>query len=95
MNAQKTKITPEQRFLELIQGLEIRLDPKYPDSILFFKKKISFVELDFKNKIIWLRYSDFWSVFENEYRLNYDEIQELTKGLLEKHFKLKGFTPKN
>ena len=87
----EAKPTPEQRFLELIQGLEIKLDADYPDSIYFFKQDTYFVELDFKNKIIWFRYLGFWSVFEKEYGLDYDEIQQLLKNLLEKHFKLVEF----
>lgn len=89
----ETNPTHEQRFLELIQGLKIRLNPDYPNSIPFFKMDRCFIELDLKIKIIWLSSRFFWLVFEREFALNDYEIGELMKTLLQKYFKLEGFTP--
>lgn len=88
-----SRYTPEKRFLGLINGLEIKLHPEHSDSIYFFKEGKYFVQLDLKNKRIWFIYSNFWSILQKEFRLNHDEIQQLLKTLLEKHFKLMGFTP--
>lgn len=88
-----SKPTPEKRFLGLINGLEIKLYPEYPDSICFLKKNELLVELNLKNKQVWFDYDDFWLVFNRDFGLNYEEIYQLLKSLLEKHFKLIGFTP--
>ena len=88
----ESKPTPEQLFLELIQGLEIKLMPENPDSIFFFKNDECFVELDLKNKRFWFDYNNFWSIFNTEFGFNYAGIHKLIKYLLEKHFKLNDFT---
>lgn len=88
----EAKPTPEQRFLELIQGLQVTLNHKYPDTISFQKNNLQFVDVELGAKLIWFEYSDFWSVFEKEFGFNDDKIKQLINDLLYKYFKLDGFT---
>lgn len=87
------KITPEERFAELIQGLEVRTNlAEYPDSVFFFKKKERWMEYNEKNQTFYLNCDKIWSVFENEFRFNYNDIKEFTSRMVEKHFKYRGVT---
>ena len=88
----------EDLFLFLMEGTVSKIDEKeYPDYIFLFKgDKIlfDFYKIqDEKNGHFWCSYQHYWSVFENEYGLNYTEVQEFTKDMVEKHFKMKVLTP--
>ena len=88
----------EDLFLYLIEDLVIKIDKeKYPNSIFLFKNGEVWFEIykrqDEKNGNIWCSNKHYWLVFEREYGLNYTEIQELTKDMVGKHFKLKELTP--
>lgn len=85
------KITKEQRFLELFQGLEIKSDiEKYPDSVFFFRGDEFILEI--KNSHLWVSYTKVWRVFKDEFHMNYSETKEFIKDMVEKHFKWKGLT---
>jgi hypothetical protein len=92
--AELEKITPEQRFLELIDGMTVKIDKdKYPGSIFFFKDDKCCLELE--NSILWVRYAEIWQVFEVEFGMKYDEIQSFIKDQMEQHFKMRGVTTVN
>ena len=48
--------------------------------------------LNNKYNEFWVSYKNIWSVYESKYDLNYQQIKELFKGILEEHFNLKEFT---
>jgi hypothetical protein len=48
---------------------------------------------DKRTKNIFIRYDAFWLVFESEFGYNFQETRELLRGVLERHLKLKGYTP--
>jgi hypothetical protein len=50
------------------------------------------LEQDLKNANFWLDYDKIWSVFESKFGMNYNEIKSFMNGMVEKHFKMKGFT---
>jgi hypothetical protein len=90
--AELEKITPEERFLELIDGMTIKIDKdKYPDSTFFFKGDKCYLELE--NSILWGRYAEIWQGFEVEFGMKYHEIQPFIKDQMEKHFKIMAVTP--
>ena len=90
--AELEKITPEERFLELIDGMTVKIDKdKYPDSIFFFKGDKCYLELE--NSRLWVRYAEIWQVFEVEFGMSYDEVQSFIKSQVEQHFKMRGVTP--
>ena len=79
------KFSPDQ--------LEIVISTEYPDSI-FYKKNGEFVmEQDNKNEKFFFYYYEIWSIFEDFFGYNYDEIQSILKDWLEQTLKLEGFTP--
>lgn len=88
----KPEITPEQRLLEILNGCEIKIDKeKYPDSVFLFKNGECYFEIE--NLILWCRYKHVWQIFENEFSMNYVDIQQFIKGQVEEHFKCMGLTP--
>jgi hypothetical protein len=90
--AELEKITPEQRFLELIDGMTVKIDKdNYPDSTFFFKNDKCYLEI--KNSTLWVRYAEIWQGFEVEFGMKYDEIQSFIKDQMEQHFKIGGVTP--
>jgi hypothetical protein len=90
--AELEKITPEQRFLELIDGMTVKIDKdKYPDWTFFLKGDTCYLELE--NSTLWVAYFEIWQVFEVEFGMNYHEIQPFIKDQMEQHFKMRGVTP--
>ena len=90
--AELEKITSEQRFLELIDGMTIKIDKdKYPGLTFFFKGDTCYLEI--QKSILWVRYAEIWQVFEVEFGMKYDEIQSFIKDQMEQHFKMRGATP--
>jgi hypothetical protein len=90
--AELEKITPEQRFLELIDGMTIKIDKdNYPDSTFFFKGDTCYLELE--NSTLWVTDAEIWQVFELEFGMNYGKIQSFIKDQVEQHFKMTGVTP--
>ena len=88
----KPEITPKQRLLELINGCEIKIDlGEYPDSIFFFKNGEYYFEIE--KQYLWCGYKYVWQIFENEFSMNYSQIQALIKDVVEEHFKCNGLTP--
>jgi len=88
----------EKIFLELahLDELEIIFDfIKYEKNIYYFYNELSLFNLYknlYKNSYFYINYSDIWKFFESKFRLNYDDIQLITKNLIERHFKLKDIT---
>jgi hypothetical protein len=92
IDQEKKLLSPEERFLEIINGLEIKIDKKkYPDSIFYFKGDKYFFELE--KDIIYCSYNNVWSIFLQEYKMNYDATQAFIKNQVEEHFKMKHVTP--
>ncbi len=88
------KRTREQVFLEMIDGLTIKIDKeKYSNSILFFKDDKFFIEIE--KSTIWVSYKYIWLVFESEFQMNYGETHTFLDDMMEKYFKIKGVMPTN
>lgn len=83
----------KRRFIEMLQGLEIRTDfEKAPHSVFFFKGGNYWFEIE-KNTTLWCHPSKVWFVFESEFGMKYTEIQAFIKDMVEEYFKLNGLTP--
>lgn len=88
----KPEITPRQRFLEILNSCEIKIDKeKYPNSVFLFKNGECYFEIE--KQYLWCRYKHVWQIFENEFSTNYVDIQQFIKGQVEEHFKCMGLTP--
>ena len=86
----------EKLFLELshLDEIEIRFDLfKYKNDLFYFYKENYLFDQDKKYKYFYISYDNIWSVFELKFNLNYQEISDFMKGMVDKHFKLKGYTP--
>jgi hypothetical protein len=90
--AELEKITPEERFLELIDGMTVKIDKdKYPESTFFFNDDKCYLELE--NSTLFFRYTEVLKVFEVEFGMEHDEIPLFIKDQMEQHFKMRGVTP--
>jgi hypothetical protein len=81
------EITPEQKFLQLIDGLTIKIDKEnYPNSIFYLRKDKYIIEVK-NDKVILNRYL-FWDIFKNEFDMHYFQIQQFIESMLKKYFKM-------
>lgn len=82
----------EEKFLELFQGLEMKSDiEKYPNSVFFFRGDKCILEKE--KHYLWVSYNRIWKIFEDEFGMDYGEIQTFIKSMVEKHFKMTEVTP--
>jgi len=72
--------------LNKINGIrkEIIIKPKPGDKLIF--------EQDFKNGYFYIKYSGYWLFLETNFNLNYDEIKELTTGVVNEVLNSKQYT---
>ena len=85
--------TPEEFFLDIIDGIKVKEQSKYPQSIFWEKKGRVIFEQDFKNNLIYVDYKSIWFIFEIIYELQYNETQLFIKKMVEKYLNWKGLTP--
>jgi len=85
--------TPEEFFLYIIDGIKIKEQTEYPNSILWEKNDEIIFDQNLKFKYLFVNSKLIWSVFRNVFGLNYDEIQSFIKNQVEEHLNWKGFTP--
>ena len=82
----------EKLFLELthLDELEIKFDfIEYENYLFHFYNESELFLQDKKNGWFYMNYTKIWSIFGSKYNLKYDDIQSITKDIVEKHFKLK------
>ena len=79
----------EKRFIELMNGLTIKL---VDNGIIYYIGEDWIVNQDVKNKIVYFSYYRFWSFFEKEFELKFDDIQSFTTDMVKKHLNCEGFT---
>ena len=87
----RTFDTPEDFFLDVIKGIKIKKQTKYPDSLFWEKNGKILFEQDFENMDLWVNYDIIWKIFEKVFGMEYNEIQLFIKGMVEEHLNWKGF----
>ena len=85
------KETAEEFVTRMLTGLTAKTLPDYPYSVFYVDKDDRLI-LEIEKQYAWVRYSDFWNVLSNVFKLKYDEIQSLIGRMLEKTLKTKGVT---
>ena len=77
-------------FCEITSGIEIINCNVYNEDVLEFiyhKDGQWIFYQDCKNEKFWTNYYKYWSLFESKFHLKYDEIQAITKYLVEEALK--------
>ena len=86
----KDKINSLIEFIDkMLSNMEECYSDKYPESTFYKYKDTIYFELDLENNKTWCKYSGFWSIFESEFNLNYNEISKLTQYMLGIYLKRK------
>ena len=85
--------TPEEFFLYVIDGMEIKEQTKYPESVFWEKNGKIIIEQNFKGKELYFEYSTFWKLFIIIFGLRDTEIQIIIKDLVKKHLNWNGLRP--
>ena len=78
-------------FFSKINGCELATHEAYKNYIFYIKNKEILLEKDIKNKYFYIKYTNFWSIFESKYKVDYADIQSLTRDRLEEALKLEGY----
>ena len=84
--------TKEQRdtFNEIMSKITgTKNSDEYTDSVFYMVGDSVYMEQELKTDNFYIRYDDFWSVFKTKFNLNYQEISQLLRGLLEQHLNCK------
>jgi hypothetical protein len=79
---------------EKMNGLTIKLNDGFPNSVFYVKNDRVLFELcqDGKNRYFYVRYDEIWSVFETKYSMEYADIQAFIKNVVETDLKLGSIT---
>lgn len=73
---------------ELLNSLELKIyELKYPHLLSFSKEGNLYMELDITTGELWCSSTRMWSVFEEKFYYEYDEIQKFIKNVVESRFK--------
>jgi hypothetical protein len=62
---------------------------RYPDYIFFIKDKEIIFDYNKKNGQVYISYYNIWSLLEDMFGMEYEQIQEVTKLWLEEHYNLR------
>lgn len=85
--------SPEQIFLDIIEGCTIKIDKdRYPDSIFLFKGDDWMFEIE--DSTVWCRWSTVWNKISIAIYGDYGATQAFIRRQLEQHFKMRGARPK-
>jgi hypothetical protein len=85
-------------FNNITDGIKIINCNVYNDDsseLIYFKHKEWIFYQDLRNKEFWCSYERYWKLFENEFNLDYTEIQSITKLLVEEALKRELSTPEH
>ena len=81
-------------FLNLFNDLEsVQSEERENWTLYRYKKGHNFMIYNRKNGVVYISYSEIWSVLENKFGLNYSETQQLTKRWLDEVYNLRGVIP--
>ena len=83
-------------FNEITDGIEIVNTNVYNEEGLEFiyHKDGQWIFYQDKNEKFWVNYYKYWSLFESKFSLNYEEIQAITRVLVEEALKREVSTPR-
>ena len=85
--------TPEEFFLYMIDGMKIKKQTKYPDSIFWEKNGKIIFEQDLKNNDLWVDYNSIWKILEKIFGFDNTEIDVFIEYWVEEYLDWKGLTP--
>ena len=94
--AEKVKNSKASKEKEMSQFLRVQFngcEVILKDDSIFYKKNEVLFKYDKKNQYFWINYARIWSIFNDKFKLNYNEIQQFIKDWLEVHLNRKGVTP--
>jgi len=61
--------------------------------ITFYKNDEWVIQQDYKNGRLWIRYYTIWKVFEEKFKLNYDQIRNFIQAWVETNTEWRGLIP--
>jgi len=87
---QPEKISAEEYLRDILSKCSGKVTENY---ITWYIEDQWIFQQDFKTGYLWCYYYKVWLVFEQEYNLKYEQIQELQRNVVGKNLNCKEFTP--
>ena len=84
--------TPEKWFKNILNQMDVYKSPRYPNLILFHINKNVYMEYDKNFKTLYYDHKKIYSVLKSKFGLNYTQIKELVKDMVEEYYKLEIYT---
>jgi hypothetical protein len=63
--------------------------------VTYYKDNEWVIKQDYENKVLWIRYSLIWFVFNTKFGLNYTQIRDFIAAWVEANTEWRGLTPNN
>jgi hypothetical protein len=82
--------TPEDFFLDVIDDMKVK---EQTDSVIWEKNGEIFFEQDLEIMYLRVNYDTIWKIFDKVFSIEYIDIQQFIKDMVEEHLNWKGFTP--
>ena len=84
----------EKLFLELMQGMVIHEQNRFPDSVFWENKNGEIIfQQDKMNMYLWCHYCKIWEKFYPFFDNNYNKVSDFIRDRMGKHLKWMGFIP--
>ena len=87
----KTEIVTKEHiivFNEIVSRMSVPKITESQKSIVFMIGDDIYMELILRNNVFYIRYKDFWEIFESKFKLNYQEISNILSQLLSQYMHL-------
>jgi hypothetical protein len=73
----------------------VRKMTKGEKEVTYYKDNEWVIKQDYENKVLWIRYSLIWFVFNTKFGLNYTQIRDFIAAWVEANTEWRGLTPNN
>lgn len=78
-----SRLKLEERYvLDVINNLTSYINNDYPFSIFFKNNNITLFQWDYKTGYFWCNYTDFWSILQSKFNMDYFDVKNLIKYMI-------------
>ncbi len=82
----------EKELFEIIKEMKVKIIDE--NTIKYYNQKDEWlIEQDYENGYLWYSYHRIYLILQSKFNLNEQQINDLVKGMMDKHYKVKGLTP--
>jgi len=88
------RMHPEERYCyDIFTNLVEYYHPSYPNKKYYKHNNVLLFDYNLENGYFGCHYRKFWSILENEFSMNYQQVQSFVKLMVEEHIIKKDISP--